>query len=127
MQTLSFPRFAISRKAVLLALALFVLTMSTAFAQGIPEVNLPPEANNNGLPGMLRWVFGVVIALIGLGVGAFALITVGGSALRKFGDYTNGRTDMGDVVGTAALGTGILAFALVLIALALRVIPVNLI
>jgi hypothetical protein len=131
MNALALPRLSGNAwKTVLMVLFLFALTAGSAFAQqapggGIPEVQLPQQAQEGGLPGLIRWILGIIMLLCATAVAGFALISVGGAGVTKFKMYTDGRGDLGEVITTVVLGVGILFFALALAYMATRVIPVE--
>lgn len=126
------PLAAVNRliqRAHVAQLSVAVAVMSSPFAAlaQVPDIPLPAGTDANNLPGILRWGIGVVILLLALFIAGFGILSVGASALQKFREYTNGRADVGDVITTTGLGIGILVVALLMVAGALRVIPVTIV
>lgn len=110
-------------KAQIAVLAAVLSTPVGVLAQ-VPDIPLPAGTDANNLPGILRWGLGVVILLVALFVAGYGILSVGAAALSKFNDYVKGRGEVGEVIQTTGLGIGILVVALLLVAGALRVIPV---
>lgn len=109
--------------AQIFVVSLVMCSPMAAFAQTIPEVPLPAGQDQNNLPRLLLWGLGIIILLCGCFLAAWAILSVGASAIHKFGEMSKGKIEAGEVVTTAGIGVGILVFALLLIAGALRVMP----
>ncbi len=112
-------------KKRIITIALLAISLSQSVFAAMPQVTPPEGVEAGNYVGFMRWGIGAIVMLIALAVAGFGLVSVGGSSLKKFREYGDGRADIGDVISLVAVGIVVLFVAVALAYAATQVIPVN--